>query len=711
MAPRVRQYTGPYERWVFGQNLGRPFSFPAIRDWSSRYFAALMDSSGPLPDVSRVKFKPEPGADAERVDIRYPPLWNNGQGLSVRPFCFYNPESTSSTLSEDLGDRIDRLLETFDQVTEVSDELTGRKTRARYRVNFPINPLSWTQEYDASAEVAGYQPQATPPKAIIAVIDDGIPFANCTYLNASGRTRVSHCWLQAARSNGPAPVPFGREVSNGEIDTLRLTHGREEEALYRAAGAIDTGLPEIGNYLRRETTHGAHTLSMAAGKRLGVPVDPSLDDIEIIAVQLPNSISWDTSGFGKEMYMLSALHYVFDRAKCIAQAHGLTQELPLVVNFSYGWSSGRHDGASEMDSAIQELLTSRRALAPSFLVMPSGNTFEDEMHANFQEDAFKDGEISIGWQVQPDDSTSSYVEMWLPEGLDPDGYTFEVTPPRGLTCDTPPSLAVQGAPRFLRGDPRDFVNLSIDGAVVGQISVDKNRGTRWRAMVALAPSTPINMTDNEPPRWAAAGRWVLTLKRTATSEPLPPDGFINVWVQRDDDPSELRTGGRQSYLVELDKPPHMKPALPEYTQPLDPLRGFGSMNGVANAELVTRVGGFVQSSGTPARYSSAGGLLNTTTDAPATWGVQVAISGVSDRSQTLPGTVGQGVYSGARSILIGTSGAAPQVARAMVRALAANLDPVSGMTPQQYDAPNPVKNVQLKARLGTYKTPHLWAGG
>ena len=83
MPQRVWQYTGPYERWVFGQNLGRPFSFPAIRNWSSRYFAALMDSPAPLPNVSTVKFTAEPGAQVERVDVRYPPLWNNGQGTEL----------------------------------------------------------------------------------------------------------------------------------------------------------------------------------------------------------------------------------------------------------------------------------------------------------------------------------------------------------------------------------------------------------------------------------------------------------------------------------------------------------------------------------------------------------------------------------------------------------------------------------------------------
>ncbi|MEP3346619.1 MAG: hypothetical protein ABJN34_16325 [Litoreibacter sp.] len=712
MAQRVRQYTGPYERWVFGKDLGRPFSFPGIRDWNSRYFAALMDSSVPLPDVKKVKFRSEPGDQVQRVDVRYPPLWNNAEGLAVRPFCFYDPVDTEDPEIEGMGDWIDQLLESLDTLFDMPDdidEVTGRQIRPRYRVNFPINAKSWSQDYDAARAVDGFIKKANAPKAIIAVIDDGIPFVNRAYLDRKGDTRVSHCWLQAARSDGPSAVPFGRELSNGNIDALRAEYGRDERAMYTSAGAIDPDLPEVGNYLLRQTTHGAHTMSMAASQPFTATEQPSQDDLEIIAVQLPNSISWDTSGFGKEMYMLSALHYIFERGKRIAQAHGV-DELPLVINFSYGWSAGRHDGDSEMDAAIQELLKSRRKLAPTYLIMPSGNTFEDEMHANFQEDAFVDNEISIGWQVQPDDRTSSYVEMWLPKGLDTSGYTFEITPPRGVSLDATPSLALRGDPRFPRGDPRNFVDIHAGGAVVGQLSVDYNRGTRWRAMVALAPSVPVTMPQGEPARWASSGRWTLTLKRKQNSARLGASEYINIWAQRDDDPSELRTGGRQCYLVNPDRVPRIKPALPEYAQPLSEIRGFGSMNGVANAELVTRVGGYVQSNGNPAHYSSAGGLLNTSGAAPSTWGKHVAMSGVSDRSSALPGTVAGGVLSGARSILVGTSGASPQVARYIVRSLANGLDPVSGMQVQVYDSKNPVENVQLRARIGDYKARGPWRG-
>lgn len=706
MHGRIEQYTGPYERWVFGDDLGRPFTFPAIRDRTSRYFTALMDSDAPLPDPSKLRFRAEPGAPVERIELRYPPLWNHGTALKTRPFCFFDPDAVPEVPLSGLAAIIAHLLELFAQMVE--DAHPDNDRHPRYRVNFPINPAAWTQDYDASRAVEGYVAPTTPPKAIIAVIDDGLPFANRAYLNAAGKTRMSHCWLQSARSPGAGSVPFGRELSNGQIDALISDHGAHEDALYHAAGAIDRDLPELGTYLARGTTHGAHVLSMAAGPTLAGVEEPAQDDIEIIAVQLPNTIAWDTSGFGKEMYMLSALHYIFERAKRVADAAGVA-ELPLVVNFSYGWSGGRHDGQSEMDSAMQELLEKRRALAPTYLVMPSGNTFKDDLHAQFDEASFVDDAASIGWQVLPEDRTSSYLEVWLPEGLEAKDYTFEVTPPRGVSFDVAPSLALRGDPLFPRGDERAFLDLRVGGAAVGQMSVDLNRGSRWRAMVALAPTMPLR-PDDETYRWAPSGEWKITLRRTSTADSLPADSFINIWVQRDDDPAELKTGGQQSYLRELDKPASNKPSLEQFKHPLALVRGFGSLNGVANAALTTRVGGYVQSNGKPAGYSSGSGLRNGGAG-PEPWGSPVEVCAVSDRSPNRPGSVGQGVRSGSRSLLVGTSGAAPQAARKMVRALADGQDAFTALEPQNFNTGDGVKDAHLKARLGDHKTLPLWGGG
>src|SRR5262249_27568523 len=146
---------------------------------------------------------------------------------------------------------------------------------------------------------------------ICAVIDDGLPFAHRNFRDVTGtRTRVEFCWLQSGeRDERQKSVLFGREYTRGQIEDYIKRFGDDEDALYREARAtIDTeGLTSL---IARHATHGAHVMDLATGyalERGEVPVE----EIRIIAVQLPNTIAWDTSGFGKDMYMLSAFHYIF----------------------------------------------------------------------------------------------------------------------------------------------------------------------------------------------------------------------------------------------------------------------------------------------------------------------------------------------------------------------------------------------------------------
>ncbi|MCO4842953.1 MAG: hypothetical protein KC439_08620, partial [Yoonia sp.] len=101
------------------------------------------------------------------------------------------------------------------------------------------------------------------------------------------------------------------------------------------------------------------------------------------------------------------------------------------------------------------------------------------------------------------------------------------------------------------------------------------------------------------------------------------------------------------------------------------------LNAVANADLTVRVAGYVLSSKRPSSYSSAGGV---TSDAKK-WGAQTTISAAADISPLLLGAPSIGTMSGSGSRFIGTSGAAPAVARLMVINAAAGRDLMHGMNP------------------------------
>lgn len=465
---RIERYAGPYERWVYSEELGRPFAFPAIRQPDAKHVVAILEGTADPVVMSA-------------PDFRVPPLWPaDADGYAITPIAFRDPSVGAGTTSAEPDRGIARYLH----------RLAGTSTAPRIRINLPVSEASWVPDYAPDLAATGWRKPAKRPKAILGVIDDGLPFAHRALLGSDGLTRISHLWLQSAGAKTRDRVPLGRELTNGEIDELRSTHGADERRLYRSIGAIDGALPEIGWLLERQATHGGHILGLAGGNDPRHRLSKLDDDIQIIAVQLPNTVAWDTSGFGKEMFMLSALHYIFHRASEIARAFDIKGELPLIVNFSYGWTAGRHDGKSEMEIAIEQLLQRRIAVQPaSAVVLPTGNSFKSSLHARISKQNSEHGPARIGWRLQPDDQTASYLEIWLPEDIDPSQWEVRVVPPPGTKGLTGTSICFQ-ADKTLGpvGDPRRFVEMEIGGLNVGQLSVDLHRGTRWRFLLAVIPT-------------------------------------------------------------------------------------------------------------------------------------------------------------------------------------------------------------------------------
>lgn len=654
---RIDRYAGPYERWVYSEELGRPFAFPAIRRHEAQHVAAILEGPG------------DPRAMGG-ADVRLPPLWPpDAAHHAVTPFAFRDDDGSADSPDRTIARRLGTLA-------------VGNLV-PRVRLNMPMAAASWVPDHAPEAASESWRRPAAVPRAILGVIDDGLPFAHRAFLGSDGRSRVSHLWLQSARARPRDRVPFGREITNGDIDGLRARYGPDERRLYRAAGAIDRSLLEIGRPLERHSTHGAHILGLAGGNGLRLACPPLDDAVQIVAVQLPNTIAWDTSGFGKEMFMLSALHYIFARATEIALACGLEDELPLVVNLSYGWSAGRHDGQSEMEVAIEELLSRRRERQPrSAIVMPTGNTFAERMHAVFTAADMGEGPAQIGWRLRPDDRTASYLEIWLPEAFDPAGWEVRVIPPSGTVLDDGDRIVIAADPDLHpAGDPRRFVELEKGGRNLGQLSVDRHRGTRWRVMLALIPTAETGMGRRLPP-----GLWRIEIDR-GDGACLGLGQRLELWVQRDDDPRLMRMGGRQSCLE----------------GPAGVVTGYGSLSAISTAPSVTRVAGIVAGTRRAAGYSSAGALRR-----EGEWlvphGAQPTFAAPSDQGAMRPGLPSIGTVSGSSARLVGTSAAAALAARWMVANGAAGHGLTEGLVPPQQGGVQ-AEEARRAARAGSGAVP------
>jgi hypothetical protein len=487
----------------------------------------------------------------------------------------------------------------------------------------------------------------------MAVIDHGIAFAHQA-LRAQGATRVDYCWSQSAPTDNSGAVLFGREFTRSAIEAQRLAKGGDETAIYQAAGLLGRpGLPPMP--LARANAHGAHVLGTAAGV---FAADAA--QVRIIAVDLPSTSIWDTSGFGTDMFLLAAVHYIFDRADKIAAAHG-RGPLPVIINISMGWSGGPHDGSGLLEAALAELITARRTQAATALVLPSGNMFQDMLSATFEDAHFTpapDGkaQASLKWFAPPHDMTSTFAELWLAPGADPVGMTFSLTAPDGTVTAIGPAAG--------------HANVTVAGKTVGQISLDRYRGQRWRVTICLAPTEP-KATPPAPHGAAPAGDWRITVRRNANIS-----GKVAVRVQRDADHAQGHTGARQSLLLDpLYDPYAPDGALSQTDVPGTMVHRFDGLNGVATSAVSLNTGGHVASLAQAARYSSAGPL----------GGRGVDVSAATDRAPALAGIVSAGTRTGSFIALQGTSSAAPQIARELALAFLAT-PPAAGPTPDNYRA-------------------------
>jgi hypothetical protein len=719
-------YLSPYEFWNFGAGLG--YALPSLRA-NARFISAVAER----PARHRRAAGADRFAPLGEHRPRLPTLWNPSQ-LSFVPFVaetpiggVTNPRMLTDVLLAGFEAAIDSIEPAAIETSEAPELLS---VPPRFRVALPVPDTAMRAEQRGQPSHPDWQPDGGlrqrigPDKrmTVIAVIDDGLPFAHRNFRDCSGkRSRVEFCWLQSvAIDSKQDSVLFGREYTRDQIEHLIACYGGDEDMLYHHAGAT-ADADEYGSLIDRHATHGAHVMDLAAGYAPERGEEPP-EEIRIIAVQLPNAVTVDTSGFGKDMYLLAAFHYIFDRADIIAGATGYDVEnLRLVINFSYGYSAGRHDGELELEAAINELIELRRGKGcPTALVVPAGNTFLDRLHGKIGNSDFHDDVAALAWRVQPNDRTPSYLELWFSKGFDPLGYSVELWDPSGRRQV---SLPVGAAPSSEGSDPGSVLGVSNrSGSQVGQISSDQHRYDptadpehntgRWRVLVVLAPTEP----ENAGLPGAEAGTWAVVIRRGPGAGLLEQP--IQCWIQRATDPEALRSGSRQSYF---DDPKDMRYTpqgdLAEQDSAGAFVQRFGSLNGLATGRDSMIVGGYRLGAGLgsglacvrPALYSSAGPLEPGPADVP------VHCSSMSDRSRALPGTIAAGVRSGSRSLLQGTSVAAPFVARQLATIFVeACDDEVKKAENENYRAllcgwrPAHAGEDALTARLGAVRVP--WHG-
>lgn len=525
-----------------------------------------------------------------------------------------------------------------------------------------------------------------PDGVVVGIIDHGIGFVSQHFADrdAAGQwqSRIERVWDQQrgypAPPLEPAPgVPantfwtatqhygYGRELANTGGDQridYWLNQGHSEAETYRrlqyapAQGAV---------------AHGTHVLGSAAGNRSYAPsthdrpwhaVSDKASQASIIAVQLPALPYKDTSGTGLCVQILDAISYI--------HLHAAGRK--VVINLSDGAYAGPHDGTSMLERAIDDFYG--RNADRSALVVAAGNQFNERVHWHGESPANGGTAEPITWNILPDDSTDSHLEIWPDSQLTGQALQqlkVRVTPPGLAPLDMVPFGQTNAL--FADGDPLDESAI----AMVAFICNPPNSFSSIPA-TALAPRGMVHVavaatrTRQGNGRAAAPhGIWQVELINDG-----PQPVTFNAYIERDNPALGDRGPTRQSHFVHANYPRNTGRLAPlDDSCNTSPIKRMGALNSVATSLEGLVVGGVsVNADATGlahpilAPYTASGPGRRTL----ARDGVDLLAP--SDSSQTIRGIRGCATRSGTSFRMDGTSVAAPQVTRAMVNLIATGLD-------------------------------------
>jgi hypothetical protein len=491
-----------------------------------------------------------------------------------------------------------------------------------------------------------------PLPALVGIIDEGLAFAHERFRELVGgrpASRIEYFWNQNADSNRSGCVRglgYGTEFRRGDIGRrmASATHGKQidEDQLYREAGHRTAA---------RRILHGTHVMDLACGEE---PGEVTPESPRVICVELPRQTVRDTSGLGLAVHALDAIRYVLDRAACFSRGVRGTESpthCPVVVNLSYGNIAGPHDGSSMLEAAIDELISLGRGGAGRRnlqVVLPAGNNHLSRCHARFELAA--GAEKTLGWRIQPDDATPSFLEIWLSASDRQPAVSIEVTPPGGAGS----GLIRKGAIR---------AGMSGDDAICTVVYLDRvATGNGRMVLVAVAPTGTLHPTRSV----AAAGVWRILIRNEAKNQGKSSKGVstvtVDAWVQRDDTPVGFPRRGRQSRFEDpgyerFDSLGRLKEVDGEDSY----IKRSGTINAIATGVGTVVIGGYRESDGAAAPYSASGPGAAGAAYGPSRAGPDAMA--ISEYSAALHGVLAAGGRSGSRVAMRGTSVAAPRVTR------------------------------------------------
>jgi hypothetical protein len=560
---------------------------------------------------------------------------------------------------------------------------------SRVELSLPLKP---TEEFTGALVVRSQQGDEAPASLLIGMLDDGCPFAAAQFLRgpASARsTRVRAIWdqnqgeqpIEVKDSNGaqclfgqtPSDFNYGLEFQRNPVTPvgasfrqmgldewirLHLTPARsvDEDGCYADAGFKS---------LKCRESHGAHVMDVFAGRiptssRIGPSQDrrdpPSWQagssasdpacDADVVFVQFPESGIRDATGVWLKAYVVDGIQYILSFAD-------RNNTKNVIINLSYGPTTGPHDGTAVLEAALTALVADFNGSPgkPKLeIVLAAGNAYLTDGHVVFTGNDEQPDHVEWTWRLPPDNTVLCFAEVWM-DNADADGVTVTLTSPSGVPA------AVSG--------PIAWGNSSM-----------------WQLEVGPTVAAPLVAASEH-------GDYTINV------DGIRENAQVHAYVARTDPNIGVRTGAKRSYFVD----PNWEQTRAaeasctrtdgEFDKTGSLIHRDGTLNGIATAKKlrVHVAGGYILADERKSSYSSEG---------PARHGPRVGPDFVlpCDESYALEGIRAGATRSGGVFRLIGTSVAAPQLARQVAK-LANGLQ-----FPAPTNVPSPNDTVEIEKRGG-----------
>lgn len=517
---------------------------------------------------------------------------------------------------------------------------------------------------------------------LVGVLDDGCPFAAAQFLttlaNNNVGTRVRGIWDQN-RDKPPAPVSGSREFGQEPPDFKYGLEYLRDLATSPVTNQVDLNewinlhstpsrvIDEDGCYsdagftsLARRESHGAHVMDVFAGRippssRIGPPAErrdppswkPGTDaasTADVVFVQFSDACIRDATGVWLKGYVVEGIEYIMSFAD-----PAVTKD--VVVNLSYGPTTGPHDGTHELEEALTELVTrfdGTQGKPKLEIVLAAGNAYFSEGHVLFTRPTAQDPDhVEWTWRLPPDNSVLCFAEIWVETATDGNAQVT-LTPPSGLPVYVPTPPPTSPPPPGTLLPP-----AGVDVPLV------RGSNTMWRLHVEATINPPEPGAEAET---AEHGDWKIKITGIGVN------ARVHAYVARSDPNMGVRSKAKRSYFVDHDWESRYsaeagcKYYSGEFDKTGSLIHRLGTLNGITTGShaSVHVAGGYILSNQRKSPYSSAGPARNWP-PSPARIGPDYALP--CDETYALAGIRGGGNRSGVAFRLTGTSTAAPQLAR------------------------------------------------